>query len=365
LQALKGLVIAQLALGAGERRLARTLARLTREVARQILPDGGHIERSPALQLAVLRDLVDIRTALRAAHRTVPEALQMAIDRMAPMLRMLRHGDGRLAQFNDTAEEYGALADLVLTRAEVRGRALLNAPHTGFQRLQGGKTVVLADTGAAPPAGLDRHAHAGTLSFEMSWGRERLIVNCGAWRGTDRQWRRAARNTAAHSTLVVADTNSAEILADGTLGRRPAVTMADRVEENGSQWVAASHDGYRAGFGLTHARQLFLSADGEDLRGEDGLSGPAGTGFAIRFHLHPAVQASLIQEGGAALLKLPGGIGFRLRAEGAQMSLGESVYLGAGEIKKTQQIILAGHVGSQGASVRWAIRRESRKAAEA
>jgi uncharacterized heparinase superfamily protein len=362
---LAGLVIAGIALGWGERWLTRPLARLDRELDRQILPDGGHIERCPALQLSVLRDLVDIRTALRAGHIAVSEPLQKTIDRMAPMLRMLRHGDGRLAQFNDTAEAYGALADLVLTRAEVRARALVSAPHSGFQRLQGGKTVVITDTGAPPPHGIDRHAHAGTLSFEMSWGRERLIVNCGTWHGANSEWRRAARNSAAHSTLVVADTNSAEILEDGTLGRRPTVTMAERIEENGSQWIAATHDGYAATFGLVHTRQLFLSGDGEDLRGEDGLSGPAGTGFAIRFHLHPAVQVSLIQEGGAALLKLPSGVGFRLRAQGAQMNLGESVYLGAGAIKKTQQIVLSGHVGSQGATVRWAIRREGKKAAEA
>jgi uncharacterized heparinase superfamily protein len=365
LQAFKGLVIGGVALGVGERRLGRTLAALSRELPAQILPDGGHVERSPVVQLTVLRDLVDIRTALRAAHVVVPEAVQMAIDRMAPVLRMFRHGDGRLAQFNDTSEEYGALADLALTRSEVRGRAVLSAPHSGFQRLQAGKTIVLADTGAPPPHGLDRHAHAGTLSFEMSCGRERLIVNCGAWRGPSARWRLAARNSAAHSTLIVADTNSAEILPDFTLGRRPVVSKVDRAEEDGSSWISATHDGYAGNFGLTHSRQLALSADGDDLRGEDALAGRAGEGFAIRFHLHPSVQVSLLQDGAAALLRLPSGTGFRLRAEGAQMSLGESIYLGAGEAKKTQQIVLSGHVGTQGATVRWAIRREGKKAAEA
>lgn len=365
IQALKGLVLAHVALGAGERRLARALAALARELPVQILPDGGHVERSPLAQLCVLRDLVDVRTALRAAHVVVPKPVQMAIDRMAPMLRMFRHGDGRLAQFNDTSEEYGALADLVLTRSEVRGRALLSAPHSGFQRLQGGKTVVLVDTGSPPPRGLDRHAHAGTLSFEMSCGRERLIVNCGAWRGPSLAWRRAARNTAAHSTLIVADTNLAEILPDATLGRRPVVSKVERAEEDGSQWITATHDGYARLFGLTHGRQLLLSADGDDLRGEDVLSGRAGEGFAIRFHLHPAVQVSLSQDGTAALLRLPSGTGFRLRAQGAQMSLADSVYLGAGETRKTQQIVLSGHAGTQGATVRWAIRREGKKAAEA
>jgi uncharacterized heparinase superfamily protein len=361
LQAIKGLVLAGVALGGNERRVAKALAALDHELPAQILPDGGHVERSPALQLSVLRDLIDIRTALRAAHVVVPDSLQHAIDRMAPMLRLFRHGDGRLAQFNDTAEEYGALADLVLTRAEVRGKPLASAPYTGFQRLQGGKTLVIVDAGAPPPPGLDTHAYAGTLSFEMSHGRERLIVNCGAYRGANPQWRRAARNTAAHSTLIVADTNSAEILPDGTLGRRPVVAPVDRVEDDGSQWVATSHNGYGKAFALTHSRQLFLAADGDDLRGEDSLTGRAGEGFAIRFHLHPAVQVSLVQEGSAALLRLPSGTGFRLRAQGALMSLSESVYLGSGDIRKTQQIVLAGHVGTQGATVRWAIRREAKK----
>src|SRR5258708_16043216 len=295
LHALKGLILVGIALGLGERRVAGAVDDLARELPLQVLPDGGHVERSPAVQLSVLRDLVDIRTALRAAQVVVPDALQMAIDRMAPMLRLFRHGDGRLAQFNDTSEEYGALADLLLTRSEVRARPPQSAPHSGFQRLACGKTIVVADTGAPPPPGLDRHAHAGTLSFEMSVGRERLIVNCGAYRGNNPDWRRAARNTAAHSTLIVADTNSAEIHDDLTLGHRPAVTDTERAEAEGSQLIAATHDGYVAQFGLAHARHLFLAADGEDLRGEDnltrkdGANGAHDTAFTIRFPLHPTL----------------------------------------------------------------------------
>jgi uncharacterized heparinase superfamily protein len=48
---------------------------------------------------------------------------------------------------------------------------------------------------------------------------------------------------------------------------------------------------------------------------------------------------------------------WRLRASGAELSLGESVYLGTGEVKKTQQIVLTGTTGPTGALVRWAIRR--------
>ena len=139
---------------------------------------------------------------------------------MAPMLRFFRHGDRRLALFNDSVEEDGVLVDLVLTRSETRG-----------QRADAGAAYRLSAAAgrAEPGAGRYRQAaaarfrrataHAGTLSFELSQGRERIIVNCGGYRGSKPAWRRVARASAAHSVLVVGDTNAVEIQADGSLGR--------------------------------------------------------------------------------------------------------------------------------------------------
>jgi uncharacterized heparinase superfamily protein len=360
LQALKGLLAASLALGAGDSELDRVLRLIEREANAQVLPDGGHAARSPAIQASALRHLMDARAALRAARIEVPAPLQAAIDRAAPMLRFYRHGDARLALFNDSAEQEPAYLDLVLARSECKGRPPASAPMTGFERLHTGKSIVIVDCGAPAPDALGGHPHAGTLSFEMSYGRERLIVNCGAYRGANAAWHAAMRTTAAHSTLVVADMPSSELDETGRLTRRPRQVTRERLEQDGSQLVAASHDGYKSRFGLIHARQLFLAADGEDLRGEDRLTGPAGQGFAVRFHLHPQVQASLTQDGSAALLRLPSGAGWRLRAQGAVMSLAESVYLGGGDMKKTQQVVLQGHVGTQGATVKWAVRREGK-----
>jgi uncharacterized heparinase superfamily protein len=361
LRSLKGLISGMAVLGGPEPRLKRVLRTLERELSSQILPDGGHVSRSPSLQLQVLQDLIDTRAVLRSAQIEVPAALKDAIERMAPMLRFFRHGDRRLALFNDSLEEDGVLIDLVLTRSESKGRAPSHAPDTGFDRLQASKSLVLIDTGKPPPRGFDDHAHAGTLSFELSHERERIIVNCGAYRGPKPNWWRVARASAAHSVAVVADTNSVEIRAEGTLGRIPASVLRERAEHEGQQWVSATHDGYRERFGLIYARQLFLSADGEDLRGEDKLTGLPGAAFAVRFHLHPSVQASLDRDGSAALLRLPSGMVWRLRSAGAEVSLGESVYLGSGEARKTQQIVLSGTVAPGGVTVRWAVRREPRR----
>jgi uncharacterized heparinase superfamily protein len=368
LRAVKGLIGGIAALDGTAKRLQRALRLLERELAAQLNPDGGHRSRSPSQQLQLLSDLIDIRATLRAASVEVPPMLQDAILQMAPMLRFFRHGDRRLALFNDAVEEDAVLVDLALTRSEGKKQPPPQAQDTGFQRLQAGNTLVIVDTGTPPPAGFDERAHAGALSFELSHGRERIVVNCGGYRGSKPAWRRVARASAAHSVLVVEDANAFDIDdegdGNGAGAAGPREVRCDRAEEDGHQWISGAHDGYQARFGLSYARQLYLAPTGDDLRGEDRLTGRAGVRFTVRFHLHPAVEASLVADGAAALLRLPGGAAWRLRCAGAEMNLGESIYLGSGEAKKTQQVVLSGTTGTSGATVRWALRREAKPAGD-
>ena len=353
LTALKGLIAAAVALPDQAAFLTRALRFLPQEIARQVLPDGCHAERSPVAQLAALQDLVEIRALLQAAQAQPPASLAAAIERMAPALRAMRHGDGGLALFNGSKEESASLIELVLTQAGRMGRSSVSLTEGGFQRLQAGRTVLLVDCGRPPPPGVDRLSHAGTLSLELSVGRERLIVNCGAAPAAGAQWRDATRATAAHSTLVIADTNSSELKGAG-IGRQPERVEAQRQEANGAHWLEASHDGYRKSFGALHRRRLYLAESGDDVRGEDAIEAPEPQPYTLRFHLHPSVNASLQQDGEAVLLRLPSGSGWRLRAEGARITLEESIYLGGAAPKRGEQVVLTGYAdGPQ--QVKWAI----------
>ena len=353
LTALKGLIAAAVALPEHAAFLTRALRFLPQEIARQVLPDGCHAERSPAAQLAALQDLTEIRALLQAAQTQPPPALTNAIERMAPALRVMRHGDGGLALFNGSKEESSSLIDIALTQAGRGGRGPSALMDGGFQRLQAGRSVLIVDCGAPPPPGVDRYAHAGTLSMELSVGRDRMIVNCGAFPAGDPEWRDATRATAAHSTLVIADVSSSELKPEG-LGRRPVVVEAQRQEANGAHWLEASHDGWKKLFGAVHRRRLYLAESGEDVRGEDAVEAPTPQPFTLRFHLHPDVNASLQQDGEAVLLRLRSGGGWRLRADGARMSLEESIYLGGPEPRRSEQVVLTGYAdGPQ--QVKWAI----------
>jgi uncharacterized heparinase superfamily protein len=318
-----------------------------------VFPDGTHVERSPRAQLTALQDLTEIRALLQAGQATLPPILARTIEQMAPALRAMRHGDGGLALFNGSREETSALVDLVLSQAGRGSRAPSALSEGGFQRLQAGRTVVVVDAGVPPPADIDRFAHAGTLSMELSVGRDRLIVNVGAFPAGGPQWFDAARATAAHSTLVIGDLNSSELLEHG-LGRRPASVTVQRQEANGAHWLEATHDGWVRPFGAIHRRRLYLSESGEDIRGEDVIEAESPQPFTLRFHLHPSVQASLQQDGAAVLMRLRSGGGWILRADAAPLTIEESIYLGSGELRKAEQVVLTGREGGP-QHVKWAI----------
>jgi uncharacterized heparinase superfamily protein len=313
------------------------LSLLETELRRQILPDGGHAARSGAVQLRALGTLVDVRGCLTAGREALPTALQSAIDRMAPALRAFRHGDGGLALFNGADEEESWRVDAVLAQAEAPGRAPEELRHTGFQRLRAGRTLIIMDTGAPPPAGLDRDAHAGTLGFEMGTGKERIVVNCGGRSGAART---AQRASAAHSTLVLENTNSAEIEADGGLGRKPSTVPCTREAADGAILVEASHDGYQA------------------VCGEDRVEAGRAMRAIARFHLHPSVSASLQSGGASVLLRTPSGEGWRFQAAGGEIRLAESAYWGRREeTRRTEQIEVHAAFGDGGGAFKWTFKR--------
>lgn len=355
---IRAAVITRLALAGDRAGVAPLLSALENRIQTQINPDGGHWERNPARHARTLANLLDIRAALAAQHREVPTVLQGAVDRMAPVLRMLRHGDGGLALFNGAGEGIGAEIERILEASESRGRPAASAPHTGFHRLNAGRTMVLMDTGAPVDAFPFSAGHAGTLAFEMSVGRQRVIVNCG---GAGGGLGEALRATAAHSTLTLDDTHSAD-LADGAgFGAlRPVNVQARRREAERNVLVEASHDGYAGPHGVVHHRSLFLARDGLDLRGEDVLEAPARTGrpFAIRFHLHPDIRASVAEGGRTALLQLPTGRGWKLAISDGGLELEDSIYTGHGEVRRSQQIVVSGRHARRRTVAKWRLARE-------
>jgi uncharacterized heparinase superfamily protein len=350
------------------RHLKKSARRLVEELERQILPDGGHISRNPDALIELLLDLLPLRQAFSSRNVAPPPALLNAIDRMMPMLRFFRHGDGNFAHFNGMGATPADLLATVLAYDDARGAPLSAAPHSGYQRIEAAGTVLLMDTGTPPPITLSQEAHAGCLSFELSSKLQRIVVNCGIPATSRETWRQIARATAAHSTVTFNDTSSCRFLESGALKHLMSgapiigglkdvrVTRDDRPD---SVMLQASHDGYADRFHVIHHRCLMLMSDGRRLDGEDSFeftnkSRDSGNDeFAVRFHLHPSVKANRRTDGHGVMLLMPDRKVWTFNAFDDEVEIEESVYLaGADGPRRTVQIVIYGRARKRKA-VRW------------
>ena len=358
MQALVALTYAALCMAGQSRHMRGTVKQLIEEIERQILPDGGHVSRNPGALIELLLDFLPLRHAFQARNIAPPPQLNNAIDRMMPMMRFFRHGDGTFAHFNGMGPTLPDLMATILAHDDARGAPLANAPHSGYQRIETGELVLLMDTGAPPPIGISQEAHAGCLSFELSQGLQRIVVNCGL-PGTNREtWRQVARATAAHSTVVFNDTSSCRFLESGSFKRLlgtpivsgPVEIPTAREDRPDAVILRASHDGYVERFRVTHQRTLKIAlagnrVDGEDLflAAGDIIPGDIPDEFAARFHLHPAIKANKLTDGHGAMLMLPNRDVWTFNAYEDRVELEESVYLsGADGPRRAVQIVIYG-----------------------
>ncbi len=339
------------------------------EIATQVTLDGAPASRNPQVLVDVLLDLLPLRQAYAARSVPAPQPLLNAIDRMMPMLRLFRHGDGSLALFNGMGQTAPELLATILAYDDARARPLGNAPYAGYQRLEAGATILVVDAGASPPRAFSSAAHAGCLSFELSSGARKVVINCGAPEGGRASAREAARSTAAHSTLVIDDTSSCRFASGGVLGRwlgdqilaGPSHVVAGRDEGDGTATLALSHDGYIPRFGTVHHRVLTLAAVGDRLDGHDRLvetsRRPSGAmPYALRFHLHPSFKARATPDGAAVRIDAPDGESWLFESDAEAFVEPSILFAAPGGPRPTLQIKVPAEAGAR-PEIRWSFRR--------
>ncbi len=363
-----GVVAAGLLIPGGQPRRLFGEDGLTRALSTAFYEDGGSICRSPTALLDGIALLTLLRAVYAARRQEVPEAIETVLARAVPALLGVLHGDGGLTSWQGGLPIEAQRVATVIEASGVRARPLRQARDWGYQRLAGGATMVSVDAAPPPVTRLADGGCASTLAFEMSDGPHRLIVNCGGARhrgaSIPATLSEGLRTTAAHSTLIVGDSNSTAIHADGSLGRGVAEVEIDRQELEGGSRLEASHDGYVRRFGFIHRRQLALSSNGRELQGEDLLlpaarrRRPQASQFAIRFHLAPGVEVTPTADSLGALLRIGDGPAWQFRCRGGTLGIEESLWVdGLGRPRPSQQLVVSGQAPPGGASISWLLKR--------
>jgi uncharacterized heparinase superfamily protein len=363
-----GVVSAGLLIAGGDARRAYGETSLAKALGTGLSDDGGMLSRSPAEQADVVAILSSLASVYLARKAAMPEAVSDALTRTVSTLLGVTLGDGALSSWQGALPLPKARIDALVAASGERVRPLRHAGEWGYQRLSAGQTLVICDAGPPPHIRTARSGCASTLAIEMSDGAHRVIINCGGASAASlipiSGLGEGLRTSAAHSSLILSDSNSTAILASGGLGKGVDEVELSRNESDSGSRLEASHDGYAKRYGFLQRRSIALSVDGRELRGEDtlipagGKRKPVGGSFAARFHLAPGIEITPTADGLGALLRIEGGALWQFRCRGGTLATDASIWVdGEGRMHDTQQLVISGESAAGGATIGWVFKR--------
>lgn len=304
------------------------------QLPEQVLADGGNYERSPMYHAIFTEDLLDLLNLAQALPGVVPDAhvaqWREAAQRMLFWLQGMIHPDGDIAFFNDAAigiaplpSELVAYASRLGLQSDSIDANVTHFPQSGYVRVERNNIMAILDVARVGPDYLPGHAHADTLSFELSVDGYRVFVNGGTSEYGAGQIRQIERDTASHNTVVLNGKSSSETWKGFRVARR-----AYPFDLNIDDWehritVSCKHDGYKRFKGKpVHKRTWqFL---GSEMIIEDEILGDFDHAVAF-FHIHPSVIVSDLRRN-TWELRLPNGHTILLQLQEGLAELGHSFY---------------------------------------
>ena len=305
------------------------------ELKEQVLNDGGHFELSPMYHAIFLEDLLDLINI----SKTYPEVIQKSYEnewkqitkKMFIWLDTMTHPDGEIAFFNDAALDIASNLDELKKYAFKLGvnyipKKLNQVTHlvdSGYIRYDSNNSTVLLDVAPIGPDYLPGHAHADTLSFELSLFGQRLLVNSGTSEYGITKVRQYERSTKAHNTVVINNKNSSEVWSGFRVARR-AYPLDLKIEElENFINISCAHDGYkRLDERPVHRRNWQFSKNSIVIK--DYIDGSFKSAYAY-FHFHPSVNI-INNNNNSWKVKMPNGKQVNLSVKIGESVLEESYY---------------------------------------
>lgn len=269
---------------------------LTRQLPEQILEDGAHFERSPMYHNLIVEDLLDLLNLFRVYGCEKKFIWHKELSKMRRWAHAMAHPDGQIALFNDsafgialTAHQLDEYAErLGLPPVKDIGGQIFHLKQSGYVRATLDRIVLIANVSSVGPDYLPGHAHADTLSFELSIGDKRLIVDSGTSTYDINDERLRQRGTGAHNTVQIDGEDSSEVWSSFRVARRAKVTNVAVSAERGAIIIEAAHNGYRRLPGCGLHRRIWKLTDRE-LQITDEIEGRNLHEIKLSFHFHPDV----------------------------------------------------------------------------
>jgi uncharacterized heparinase superfamily protein len=283
---------------------------LDAELDEQVLEDGGHFERSTMYQAIVLEDVLDIYLISLENEHLIPKKMQDKLQKisckMLKWLSIMSHPDGGITFFNDAAFEIAPTLNQLQHFADNIGIScinrlihsskleVMNLDSSGYVVIASPNIYLALDLAPIGPSYLPGHAHADTLSFELSLFSSRIFVNGGtSCYGLSKQ-RSYERSTRGHNTVTINNESSSEVWSGFRVARRAKVYNTSITQSDKVISVTGVHDGYkRLPSDNTHSRVWNIFEKSVHIC--DYISGEYRSAVA-NFIIHPSLPIRKIEE---------------------------------------------------------------------
>lgn len=287
--------------------LKKGIELLDSQLEEQFLLDGGHFELSPMYHSIVLWDLCDLLNLSQCLEISVltkrANQWKSLLIKGLDWLNAMIHPDKNISFFNDAAFDiaptyteiisYAQRLNISYVPQQINNPGINFLKSSGYCSVQiGNESKAIIDVAKVGPDYQPGHAHADTLSFELSLFGQRLFVNSGTSEYGEGLQRQFERSTAAHNTITIDDENSSEVWSGFRVARRAYPKDVSVAQENNAISIRGSHNGYRrlSGRNIHHREWTFMN---NTMIIQDIISGSFNNAIS-RLYLHPDV--TVLQE---------------------------------------------------------------------
>ncbi|MDB9985972.1 heparinase II/III family protein [Pelagibacterales bacterium] len=299
------------------------------EIPEQILDDGANFELSPMYHSLILVDMLDMLNLYRAYPTKISSQLASLLEdyipKMLTFMEGMSHPDEGLSFFNDSVngiapikakiESYAKKLGFVISPINYCKTQIIDSAKSGYFCATVAGNKLIFDASPIGPDYIPAHAHADTLAFELSIGKQRVFVNSGISEYGVGKDRLNQRQTASHNTVEVDGKDSSKVWGSFRVANRARI-LGRLIEFNQDPSISlsAGHNGYKSLFGgCIHQRNLILTSN--SLQVLDVLEGDFKKAIA-RFYIHPDLDVCLNNN----ILKIQS-LNFSLRANTKNMSV--------------------------------------------
>jgi len=332
---------------------------LKEQIREQVDKNGFHKSNNPSYQAEFINNLHEIKNILLFFKTKVPESIQYQIFNMTSVLGNLIHKDNSIALFNGSNNaNYNNIIRIINLTDDIKLKKLENIKN-GIAVYSNNKLKIFFDVVKPSNKEINQNLHAGTLSFELSCDNEKIITNCGSVEKRFVKRPDYFRYSAAHSTIVVSNTNISELVEKKSYKRIPRNIIFKNSDNKESLIWTGSHDGYRKNFNKIIKRKIKIYKKINKIEGEDTVITTKLHNkkilYNIRFHLTPNCSCLLTNNSKNVLIKTKGGQSWIFRSK-TSLTLEDSIYIKDGKkVEQTKQIVISNYSDASKKTQFWSI----------